>query len=147
MLTPGGPQDMPASRRDDALKELKTLPLAVVARGDDPQVALRGAGTEKVGDLEAEVLEVTVEGASSRWLVDPATGRVVRTVSRTSGAAGPAEQVTDLSDFRTVDGLTWPFKRAIKRGGQDAAAVDVLELQVNPAVDAKDFVKPAAPVK
>ena len=144
MLTPGGPQDMPASRRDDAMKDLKTLPLAVIARGDDPLVSLHGAGTEKVGDVEAEVLEVTVEGASSRWLVDPATGHVLRTVSRTSGPTGPAEQVTDFSDFRTVDGLTWAFKRAIKRGGQDAGAVDVVEVQVNPAVDAKDFVKPAA---
>jgi zinc protease len=143
MLTPGGPQDMPASRRDDALKELKTLPLAVIARGDDPQVSLRGAGTEKVGEVDAEVLEVTVDGASSRWLVDPKTGHVVRTVSRTTGPTGPAEQVTDFSDFRTVDGLTWSFKRAIKRGGEDAGAVDVLEVQVNPAVGAKDFAKPA----
>ena len=147
MLTPGGPQDMPASRRDDAVKELKTLPLAVIARGDDPQVSLHAAGTEKVGDLEAEVLEVTVDGASARWLVEPATGHIVRTVSRTTGASGPAEQVTDFSDFRTVDGLTWAFKRAIKRGGQDAGAVDLLEVQINPAVDAKDFVKPAAPAK
>ena len=77
--------------------------------------------------------------------MDPATGHVVRTVSRGSGAGGPAEQVTDFSDFRTVDGLTWSFKRAIKRAGQDAGAVDVLEVQVNPPVDAKEFARPAAP--
>jgi zinc protease len=147
MLTPGGPQDMPASRRDDAVKDLKTLPLAVVGRADDPQVSLHGAGTEKVGDVEAEILDVTVDGASSRWLVDPRTGHVLRTVSRSTGPSGPAEQVTDFSDFRAVDGLTFAFKRAIKRGGQDAGAVEVLEVQVNPAVDAKDFVKPPAPAK
>ena len=147
MLTPAGPQDMPASRRDDAVKELKSLPLAVAARADDPKVSLRAAGMEKVGDVEAEILEVTVDGSTSRWLVDPKTGHVLRTVSRGSGPAGPAEQVTDFSDFRTVDGLTWAFKRAIKRGGQDAGAVDVIEVQVNPAVDAKEFVKPAAPAK
>jgi hypothetical protein len=90
------------------------------------------------------VLEVTVDGASTRWLVDPATGRVVRTVSRAMGPAGPAEQVTDFSDFRTVDGLTVSFKRTIKRGGEDAGTVDVSEVLINPAVDPKEFARPEA---
>ena len=68
-------------------------------------------------------------------------------VARLQSGAGLAQQVTDFSDFRTVDGLTWAFKRVIKRGGQDAGAVDVIEVQVNLAVDAKEFVKPAAPAK
>lgn len=144
MLTPMGTQDMPPSQRESAVKDLKTLPLAVVARADDPQVGLRAAGTERVGDVDTEVLEVTVDGASARWMVEPKTGHVLRLVSRTSGPAGPAEQVIDFSDFRAVEGVTVPFKRLIKRGGQDAGAVDVLEVQINPVVDPKEFVRPAA---
>src|SRR5262249_53083735 len=93
VLTPGGPQDMPPSPRDRSMKDLKTNALSVVSRADDAKVTVRAGGTEKVGDVEAQVLEVTADGASARWLVDPKTGRVVRTVSRTTGPAGPTEQV------------------------------------------------------
>lgn len=144
VLTPMGTQDMPPSQRENAVRDLKLLPLAVAARAADAQVSVRSAGTEKVGDVDAEVLEVTVDGVNARWMVDPKTGYVVRTVSRTSGPGGPGEQVVDFSDFRAVDGVTVPFRRAIKRGGQDAGAVDVTEVQINPAVDAKEFVRPAA---
>jgi hypothetical protein len=144
MLTPMGPQDMPGGQRDNATRDLKLLPLAVAARAGDPQVSVRGGGSEKVGDVDADVLEVSVDGASARWLVDPRSGYVVRMVSRVTGPAGPAEQVTDFSDFRTIEGLTVPFKRRITRGGEEAGAVDVTEVLINPAVDAKEFARPQA---
>jgi hypothetical protein len=143
LLTPMGPQDLPNSQRDTAVKDMKTQPLAVVARADDPKLTLRAAGAEKVGDADAEVLEVTLDGATSRWFVDK-DGRVVRAVSRVTGPTGPAEQVIDYSDFRPIEGLTLPWKRTITRGGQEAGAVEVVEIQVNPAVDEKDFVRPGA---
>jgi zinc protease len=149
VVTPGGTEDMPAAQRESSLKDLKTNALAVAARAaGDPQVTVRAGGTEKVGEMEAQVLDVTADGASARWLVDPRTGRVVRTVSRTTGPAGPAEQVVDYSDFRPVDGgLTLPFKRTLTRGGQDAGSIEVKEVQVNPPVDEKDFERPPAPGK
>jgi hypothetical protein len=145
MITPGGTQDMPPSQRDNALKDLRTHPLAVLARGDDPALTVRAAGAEKVGEVEAQVLEVSAEGASTRWLVDPQSGRVLRAVSRITGPSGPAEQVVEFSDYRAVDGLTVAFKRTLTRGGQDAGAVEVRELLINPAVDAKEFERPAKP--
>ena len=58
--------------------------------------------------------------AGVRWrkLDAVGAGHVLRTVSRTTGPSGPAEQITDFSDFRAVDGLTWAFKRAIKRAAK-----------------------------
>jgi hypothetical protein len=117
----------------------------VLARADDPALTVRAAGTEKVGEVEALVLEVNAESASTRWLVDPQNGRVLRAVSRITGPAGPAEQVVEFSDFRAVDGLTVAFKRTLTRAGQDAGAVELRELVINPAVDAKDFERPAKP--
>ena len=147
VLTPGGPQDMPASQRESSMKDMKTNALSVVSRADDPKVTVRAGGTEKVGETEAQVLDVTADGASARWFVEASTGRVVRTVSRTAGpGGGPTEQVVDYSDFRPVDGgLTLPFKRTLTRGGQDAGSIEVKEVQVNPPVDDKDFERPAAP--
>jgi hypothetical protein len=76
-------------------------------RANDTAVTVRGAGTEKIGEVEARVLELSVEGSDVRWLADPASGRILRTTSRTMGPAGPAEQAMDYSDWRMVDGVAF----------------------------------------
>lgn len=139
---PMGTREMPASQRDNALKEMRTNPLALAQRAADPAVSARDAGTEKVGEVEARVLELSVDGSEVKWHVDPASGRILRTTSRTMGPAGPAEQALDYSDWRTVDGVAFAFKRLIKRDGAEAGAIEVSEVKVNPEVDPKLFEKP-----
>ncbi len=140
---PMGTREMPASQKENALKELRTNPLAVARRADDPAVTARDAGSEKIGEVEARILELSVEGSDVRWFVDPASGRILRTASRTMGPAGPAEQAMDHSDWRTVDGIAFAYKRAIRRNGEDAGAIELTEVKVNPEVDPKLFEKPA----
>ena len=117
--------------------------MALAQHADDPALAVREAGTEKIGEVEARVLELSLEGAEVRWFVDPASGRLLRTSSRTLGPSGPAEQAMDYSDWRTVDGVAFAWKRTIRRDGQDAGAVELVEVKVNPEYDPKLFEKPA----
>jgi len=142
---PMGTRDMPASQKENALKELRTNPLALAQRADDAAVSVRAAGTEKIGELEALILELSVEGSDVRWFVDPTNGRILRTTSRTMGPAGPAEQALDYSDWRMVDGVAFAFKRTIKRDGEDVGAIELSEVTLNPEVDPKLFDKPAEP--
>jgi hypothetical protein len=144
---PMGTRDMPASQKENALRELRTNLIAVARRASDPALSVREAGREKVGDVEARVLELSVDGAEARWFVDPASGRILRTSARTMGPAGPAEQTTDLSDWRMVDGVAFAYKRAIKRDGEDAGAVELTDIALNPEVDPKAFEKPPEPAK
>jgi hypothetical protein len=139
---PTGTREMPASQRDNALKEMRTNPIALAQRAKDPALSVREAGTQKIGDVEARVLELSVEGSDVRWLVDPASSKILRTISRTMGPAGPAEQALDYSDWRTVDGITFAFKRTITRDGEDAGAIDLSDVKVNPEFDPKLFEKP-----
>ena len=60
------------------------------------------------------------------------------------GPAGPAEQTTDYSDWRPVDGIAFSFKRTIKRNGEDAGSVELSEVKVDPAVDPTAFDKPTS---
>ena len=143
MITPGGVQDLPASQRESAMKEIKTHPLFVAQRADDPGLTVRASGSEKVGDVDTRILEVSLDGADTKWFVDPGSGHILRIVSRLPGGQG--EQVVDYSDWRAVQGLQYPFKRRLSRGGEDAGSVEVLELEVNPTVDPKAFEKPATP--
>ncbi len=140
---PMGTRDMPASQKENAIKELRTNPLALAQRGGDPAVSARLSGTEKIGEVEARILELSVEGSDVRWFVDPASGRILRSTSRTMGPAGPAEQVLDYSDWRTVDGVAFAFKHTITRNGEDAGSIELLEVKLNPEVDPALFEKPA----
>jgi len=142
---PMGTREMPASQKENALKELRTNPLAVARRADDPAVTARDAGSEKIGEVEARILELSVEGSDVRWFVDPASGRILRTAARTMGPTGPGEQAMDYSDWRTVDGIAFAYKRSIRRNGEDAGAIELTEVKLNPEVDPKLFEKPAAP--
>jgi len=41
-----------------------------------------------------------------------------------------------------VDGVAFAFKRTIKRNGEDAGAIELSEVTINPDVDPKLFEKP-----
>jgi hypothetical protein len=139
---PMGTRDMPASQKENAIKEMRTNPLALTQRASDPALTVREAGTEKIGEVEARILELSVEGSDVRWFVDPASGRILRSTSRTMGPSGPAEQALDYSDWRMVDGIAFAFKRTIKRNGEDAGAIELTDVKLNPEFDPKLFEKP-----
>jgi zinc protease len=145
MSAPGvGVRDMPASQKESALKDVKTHPIYVAQHLDDPKTVVRAVGKEKVGDLEAQVLELNVDGAEAKWWVDPQTGRILKTSARVSGMGPPADQVIEYSDFRTIGGMPIPFKQKLTRDGQDAGSVELQEFEVNPTIDPTTFEKPKA---
>lgn len=145
MSMPQGARDMPGSQRDRMLQDLWTDPLFVAQHADDPKFMFAAGGTEKVGDVEASVLDVTANGSQVRWFVDPKTGHVLRTVSQKAEMGPPAEVVSDYSDWREVQGIVFPFKETNTRNGEFASSEEAVEIEVNPTVDPKLFVKPAAP--
>jgi zinc protease len=138
-----GQRDIPASQKEAMIRDLKTNPIAVAQRIDDPKVALILGGPEMVGDVEARILDVNVDGAESRWLVDPRNGYILRSVSRVVGPTGPTEQTVEYSDRRKTDGLNAAMKRRTLRGGEETGTTEILEIQVNPPVDPKAFEKPS----
>jgi zinc protease len=142
LSTPMGMRDLPSSQRDAALKDLRTNPIYVAQHAADPKVVVTAGGSEKLGESELRVLDVRLEGAEVRWLVDPSSGRILRSIGKGVGPSGPTEQVTDYSDFREVGGLTLAFKRAMMRNGEDAGSVEIAEIEINPQVDPKLFEKP-----
>jgi zinc protease len=142
MVTPAGTRDIPGFQKDMILKELHTQPLYVAQHHQAPGLSVRASGREKVGDTEAQVLEVSLEGAQAKWWVDPATGRILRSSAAMPGPEGPVEQFSDYSDFRTVEGLHLAFKRAQSRQGRPTSTAEIKEIEINGAVDPKAFAKP-----
>ncbi|HYX68141.1 MAG TPA: pitrilysin family protein [Terriglobales bacterium] len=140
----GGPAtDMPAGQKAEILKTIHRDSIYVVQHAADPSFVFAAAGTEKIGDVQAAILDIDTGGNPFRWYIDPSTGHVLRAVFRTLTHSGPAEQANEFSDWKTVDGVTLPFKVSISQNGQVVTQVEVKEMQINPAIDPKIYQRPA----
>ncbi len=132
MNTPMGMQDMPASARAEAKFDL----LTVLKAADKYTFAT--AGSEKVGDVNATVVTASRDGATTKWYVDPATGRLLRTVRNTPRG----EVVAEYGDWKPFSGLNLPTSLTLTANGEKQASATVKTVEVNPTVDPKIFQKP-----
>jgi len=141
-----GTQDMPSSRRDETLAQLRRDLVFLAQHIDDPSFAFTANGTDKAGEKMVAVVDVSGPGVNLEWFVDPQTGEVVRATYKTMSPSGMVDAETDFSDWRPVEGgLTLPFHRDNKQEGKDSSTVQFTSFQVNPPVDPKIFEKPSAP--
>ena len=99
------------------------------------------ASYEGSEDLSGEIIDKlrlrSNTGKEAVWSIDQ-TGRVRRMTLN----PGSGEVVTELSDYRLVDGMNIPFKRHVVENG---VAYDYVlnQYQINPAMDAAWFSPPA----
>lgn len=142
-----GVRDMPAPQRADILEQLRRDLIYIAQHAGDPAFSFTAAGTEKIGDINAQILDVHADGLSMRCYLDPQNGRVLRESYHSMGPSGPVEAETDLEDWKTVDGLTLPYIRKNKQNGEDSSKAEYTAIQINPTVDSKLFDKPVSEAK
>ena len=138
-----GSRGMPPAQKTEMLSQLHHDLVYVAQHADDPAVTFTAAGTEKIGDVDAAILDIGGAIPSVRWYIDPKTGYILREKYKAMGQAGPFEGETDLADWRTVDGLTMPYKHQNKQDGKETSTAEFKKIDLNPPVDPKLFAKPA----
>ncbi len=144
MTIPGqGLRDFPASQKAETLEQIKRDPIFIAAHSKDANVFFHAQGSEKVGDIEARIVDVNAAGAAVRWFVDPQSGHILKETYQTLSQSGPVPGETDMDDWKSTNGLTIPFLRHNKQNGQDSSTSEYSALEINPAVDPKLFEKPA----
>lgn len=75
------------------------------------------------------VLEVAIApGLTVTMEVDPKTNRVVRSVGKGEGI----EFATSFGDFKSVDGLLFPFSEENFANGTKTATTTLTKIEVNP---------------
>jgi len=141
MVTPMGTQEMPASQKENLRRELKTEILPLLMYADEPGHTFTALGSEKIGDIDARIVEIHAEGSTMKWWIDPATGRVLRKAATAQTPAGPAEAVTDYSDWKPFGGLMLPTRYTTTRNGEAFGNGEVKVIEINPVVDMKMFEK------
>jgi predicted Zn-dependent peptidase len=137
------PRDVPGPMKQEGLNDIRRDMVYIAQNAENPRFIFTAAGKEKVGETEAAVLEISADGASLRWYVDPQSGQVLRAAYRASSMAGPVDRVEDYSDWRETGGMRVPFKSTSTENGEEVGSSEKLELEVNPTVDPKLFEKPA----
>lgn len=144
MSMPGmGSRSLPPAQKKDMQDQLHHDLIYIAQHVDDPTFTFTAGGSEKVGDVQATILDIGGAVPWVRWYVDPQTGQILREDYKGIGQSGPFNGQTDLSDWRTVDGITLPYLHKNKQNGQDSSTAEFKKVEFNPTVDPKIFEKPA----
>jgi zinc protease len=144
MAMGGGVRDMPASQSAETLAQVKRDLIYIAQHANDPSFIFAAQGSEKIGNVDARIVDVRGDGVAVRWFVDPQTGRVLREHYKTMGRNGPSNAETDLDDWKTSEGLTLPYSHTNKDNGEDSSTMQYTSVQINPTVDPKIFERPPA---
>jgi len=138
----GGVRDLPPEQKTETLTQVRHDPIYLTQHVNDPAITFTAAGTEKIGDVEAVVVDVGGAVPWIRWYVDPKSGRILRESYKGMGQSGPFQGETELSDWRTTDGITVPYSHRNKQDGKDSSKVEYTGVQINPTIDPTLFEKP-----
>jgi len=138
-----GLRDMPPGQKHETALQIRRDLVYIGQHIDDPTFIFSAGGTEKIGDVEARIVDVSAGDMTVRWFVDPASGHILRESYETVGRSGPAHGETELSDWKTTDGITLPALHKNKQNGQDSSVVEFTKVEFNPTIDPKLFEKPA----
>src|SRR5262249_47625064 len=130
-------------QKAETLEQIKRDPIFIASHTKDPDVFFRAAGSEKVGEIDARIVDVNAAGAVLRWWVDPQSGHILKETYQTVGRSGPVQGETAMENWKTFDGLPLPMLRKNKQNGQDSSTAEYTSIELNPTVDPKLFEKPA----
>lgn len=143
MSLPGmGSRNLPPAQKDEMLAQLHHDLVFVAQHAEDPAFTFAAAGTEKIGDVEAAIVDVGGAVPWVRWYVDPKSGYILREKYKGIGQQGPFDGETELADWHSAGGLTLPYKHENKQNGQPTSTAEFKKIELNPQLDPKLFEKP-----
>ncbi|PYX33717.1 MAG: hypothetical protein DMG81_20905 [Acidobacteria bacterium] len=143
MAAQGQVRPIPASGAKESLEQIKRDPTFIGSHLEDPKFTFAANGSEKVGEVDAKILDVNADGTAIRWYVDPQSALILRESYTATGPSGPFHGETELSDWKVFDGVNFPTRHVNKQDGKDSSTVTFTEVHINPQVDPKLFDKPA----
>ncbi len=138
-----GTRSMPTAQKTEMLSQLHHDLVYIAQHADDPAFTFTAAGTEKIGDVEAQILDIGGAVPWVRWYIDPKTGYILREKYKGMGRSGPFDGESDLADWRTVDGLTMPYQHQNKQDGKETSSAEFKKIEINPKLDPQLFAQPA----
>lgn len=93
-------------------------PLGMLRNRHAPGFVALATGTDKIQDQAVEILTVALNGATTTWYIDSATGRIIQ-ISYLALRGIVGENVIQFSDFKSVDGIILPHSRKVIFNGKE----------------------------
>ena len=84
-----GTRSMPPEQKTEMLSQLHHDLVYIAQHADDPAFTFTAAGTEKIGDVDAAILDIGGAIPWVRWYVDPKTGHILREKYKADGTIRP----------------------------------------------------------
>jgi YHS domain-containing protein len=134
--------DMPEANRTAIYKDLNHDPLILLRARTQSEFKVAANGKAEAG---VEYVDVELPGFTTSLGIDPATGRVVSQTYHGRGPGGALGWIAiNYSEFRTVEGLSLPFKLTATFEGQPfpPLSATVEAITINGQIDAGSFKKP-----
>jgi YHS domain-containing protein len=141
-ITPNGLRPLPDAPRVEQERELKRRPLAILRARKDPSFK---AAALSMGSGELEQVTVVLDGVVYILSIEPSSGRILSISYRRRGQGGEFGLVSKaFSDFRTVAGVTLPFKVTATFNDQPwkEQSANIASIAINGKIDPVLFERP-----
>ncbi len=135
MIGPMGQQEMPPAQRQNMHDESRQELLNVLKNIDNPAYTFHIVGSEDKG----QIVEINADGTTFKWIIDPATGRLIKKISQ--GRRG--EQMMEYTEWKNFGGLNLPVAFTATADGKPRGSMKYATIEINPTVDPKAFEKPS----
>jgi zinc protease len=134
-------RELPPVMRKSQMTALKRDFVNVLQHTADPKYTFTANAKEKLGDVEATVVDVNADGAPTRWWIGP-DGKLLQERFTEVGQNGPSTMTMKYSAWKNFDGLQYPTKFEMLSGEESDGSMTLTAMEVNAPVDPKLFEKP-----
>jgi len=134
-------RELPPVMRNSQITALKRDFVNVLQHTADPKYTFTADAKEKLGEVEATVVDVNADGALTRWWIGP-DGNLLQERFTEVGHDGPSTMTMKYSAWKSFDGLQYPTKFEMLNGDEPGGSMTLSAMEVNAAVDPKLFEKP-----
>jgi hypothetical protein len=133
LLGPTGSLELPEEKRYEIEKSIARNPVALLKARRSKLFQATFTGSGKVGTEAVNLVRVEIGGEPTTVAFSSASGRILQMTYLGRGGEDDhlGEAVALFSDFRTVDGLTYPFATTGLFEGKKSVAITVEKLIVN----------------
>jgi zinc protease len=101
-------------------------------------------GQEDMDGKKTDAVNWLASFGTIKLYFDSATHLLIAAKFQSTGTQGTEDSDEHWSDFRTVEGLQFPYQSVLNRSGQKFTDSTVQEVHLNPALDPALFTKPGA---
>jgi outer membrane lipoprotein-sorting protein len=143
MVTDGQLRNVSPTQRAAMDQTLKHDFINILQRINDPKYIFVATGKEKVGNVEATVVNVEADGVPTRWWI-AADGKLLQERYSDMSQGGGMVQTMTYADWKSFGGLNYPTRYELfSEAGQPQMSMTLTAMEVNSAVDRKLFERPA----